>query len=208
MREIVTEMELESALREWEHEEKTVLDSLFLNLTFLKDLSGFDFKNCIFNRCAFGTQFRSAFIWDCSFIGCDLAGVSLDGCSIQNSRFENCRLTGTSWIKTYFSNVHFLHTKAEYANFSHAALRNTAFESCELRQVSFSQNKCRNLCFVQCDLDRASFFQTPLCGVELSDSEISGLCADVNSLKGVIINEQQAVELIKLFGIAIKEGIL
>ena len=77
----------------------------------------------------------------------------------------------------------------------------------KLSEASFHATRLRHLALDGCDLSRATFFRTSLSGVDLSTCDVSGLrvSSDLRELRGAVIDSDQAVELIGLLGINVKE---
>ena len=69
---------------------------------------------------------------------------------------------------------------------------------------NFQENKFKNIVLKNADLTQAQFFKSSLNGIDFSDSLIDGIVVSIEDLKGAIINEFQAVDLIGLIGVKIK----
>lgn len=55
-----------------------------------------------------------------------------------------------------------------------------------------------------CDFTGAEFYAATMKGLDFSTSRIDGILVSANDLRGVIVNEEQAVACAKLFGIVVK----
>ena len=62
----------------------------------------------------------------------------------------------------------------------------------------------KNINFEKVDLTQAQFFKTSLKNIDLSDSIIEGIAISIEDIKGVTINQFQAVDLMYLIGVKIK----
>ena len=58
--------------------------------------------------------------------------------------------------------------------------------------------------YKETSLIRAQFVKTPLKNIDLSTSNIEGILIKIQDLKGLIVNDIQAIQLSKLLGIIIK----
>ena len=58
--------------------------------------------------------------------------------------------------------------------------------------------------FNDCELYRTQIFRTNLKGIDFSTCNIEGFVVDKDNLKGMVVNQFQAVELSKLLGIVVK----
>ena len=111
------------------------------------------------------------------------------GCDFSDSRFYH-----TSSLETSY----------EYANFFNTNLEETIFDKCDLTESIFSESKIKNVYYENCKLVQAQFFKTSLNGVDLSTCKISGILTRIEDIKGLIVNNFQAIELSNLLGIIIK----
>ena len=51
----------------------------------------------------------------------------------------------------------------------------------------------------------AQFFKVSLNGIDLSDSKIEGMSVSIEDIKGAIIDQFQAVDLLYLLGVKVKD---
>ena len=72
-------------------------------------------------------------------------------------------------------------------------------------KVGFNETVFSKTTFGNCNLDGAEIFRTSLELVDFSSSSIDNILIDEYSLKGLTVNETQALSLSKLLGIIIKE---
>ena len=85
-----------------------------------------------------------------------------------------------------------------------ASIENVLFENTVLKNSNFQENNLKNIIFKNADLTQAQFFKTSLKDIDFSESTIDGITVLTEDIKGAIINEFQAIELISLLGIKIK----
>ena len=69
----------------------------------------------------------------------------------------------------------------------------------------FNETKFNKTIFDNCNLDGSEIFRTSLELIDFSSSSINNILIDSYSLKGLTVNETQALSLSKLLGIIIKE---
>ena len=62
----------------------------------------------------------------------------------------------------------------------------------------------KNTYFDNSDLTRAQFFKTSLKGIDLSNNKIEGIAITIEDIKGAIIDQLQAVDLLYLLGVKLK----
>ena len=124
--------------------------------------------------------------------------------SFSRCEFINCKLSGTDFTETIQNNVVYKDTNAQYANFSLSRYNNVLFENTILRNAYFEEDILKNVFFDKADLMQAQIFKTSLKDIDLSNSFIDGITISLEDIKGAIINEYQAINLIELIGVKIK----
>ena len=66
------------------------------------------------------------------------------------------------------------------------------------------QEGLKEVTYKETSLIRAQFVETPLKNIDLSTSNIEGILIKIQELKGLIVNDRQAIQLSKILGIIIK----
>lgn len=92
-----------------------------------------------------------------------------------------------------------------YINLAMASIERVLFNNDLLRNSIFQDNKIKNIEFIKSDLTQAQFFHTKLKDIDLSDSIIEGIAVSIDDIKGAIINQFQATDLLYLLGVKLKE---
>ncbi len=91
-----------------------------------------------------------------------------------------------------------------YANFSNSNLKKTKIEGTNLSNSNMSETKLKNIILNENNLRQAQLFKTNLNKIDFRTCDIEGITVDIGDLKGMIVNEFQAINLAKLLGIVIK----
>ena len=65
--------------------------------------------------------------------------------------------------------------------------------------------KIKNIYFNNANLRQAQFFKTSLKNIDLSNSQIEGIAISLEDIKGAIIDQIQAIDLLYLIGVKIKQ---
>ena len=63
----------------------------------------------------------------------------------------------------------------------------------------------KNVYFDNAELVNAKFFKTSLKDIDLSNSNIEGIATSIEDIKGAIIDKFQALDLLYLIGVKVKE---
>lgn len=142
---------------------------------------------------------------DIEFNHCNFSNTSFENSTFIRCEFNNCKLTGCNFIESRIDHVSFIETNMDYSNLSMARMENVLFENTGLRNSSFEENRIKNILLKQADLTQTQFFKTSLKEIDFSDSIIEGIIVSISDIKGAIINPLQALDLIGLMGIKIKE---
>ena len=117
-------------------------------------------------------------------------------------------MTGFNFIEARLYNVSFEETNINYANLSTTSMENVMFQNTGLRNSNFQENSLKNIYFEKADLTQTLITKTSFKNIDLSDSIIEGIAISIDDIKGAIINQFQAVDLLYLIGVKIKIKLL
>ena len=143
---------------------------------------------------------------DVRLVDCDLANASLPGLFANRLELLGCRLTGLSSPDAEYHDLLFADCKASFAGFRFGSFRVARFERCELVEADFSGADLSGASFKDCDLSGCDFSRARLLGADLRGSTIEGLKVDADSIRGAILDPVQAISLIRLLGVVVKDG--
>lgn len=164
-----------------------------------------EFNGCQFKRIDFSqVNFeRSSFI-DCQFVHCDFSNADLSSSLLRRVVFEHCNLVGIDCSRTSFQDVTVKLSQAAYGNFSFSTWKEASIQQCKMDEASFNECHFKNIKLHETSFVSCEFLHASLKDVDFSSCEIEGiqLCGD--ELKGVIVNEFQALSLARILGILIK----
>ena len=73
------------------------------------------------------------------------------------------------------------------------------------REARFVSTTLKNVTFNEVNFRGCEFFNTSLKDIDFSSCDISDVMVKANDIKGMIVNESQALMLVNLLGIIIKE---
>lgn len=160
------------------------------------------FEGCTFDHVDFSdSTFADVEFKSCRFIACEMSRswhnrVDFASCSAPGISFEKGRLTGVSVADSQMS----------YANLSGCSVIGMRVRSTNLSEASFARAKLLKLELADVDLTRAAFHGAPLGGVDLSECRIAGigLSANLREIRGAIIDETQAIDLMGYLGVKIR----
>lgn len=164
-----------------------------------------EFEHCKFNNIWMqkGTLEKLTFR-DVVFEQCDFSNTEFLETSFIRCEFNNCKVSGCNFAESRLYNVAFIETNASYMNLSMTSVENILFKNAGLKNSYFQENKIKNIYFDNVDLTQSKFFKTSLNGADLSSSKIEGIAISIEDIKGAIIDQFQAIDLLYLIGVKIK----
>jgi len=161
------------------------------------------FENMSFDHC----NFEKASFVDVVFQVCDLSNSMFKGAYFERCQFNHCKGVGIDMSKTLLKHVGFEQSNLQYAYFEYAKLNDVEFNQVNLTEVSFSEAQFKNFTAIKSKFINNNFFKTLLEKIDFSDNDFINPIVSNNysELKGIILNSIQAVDLVSLFGIVIKD---
>lgn len=142
---------------------------------------------------------------DCQLERCELAAAVWEKARMRRVVWKGCRLTGINLVEAALEDVLFQDCTIEGASFGVSAFKAARFEGCNLREASFLGCDLSGVVFHRCDLSRANLSEATLKGTDLRTAVIDGLRAGSREIQGAIIAPEQAVQVVKLLGVEVRE---
>ena len=152
-----------------------------------------------------GSRLPQLHLLDVQLDTCDLSGVDGEHARLQRVAFNDCRLVGVLLLEARCEDIVFHNCTLESAIFASATLKAARFENCVLREAAFTEADLTNAVFQRCDLTHADLRGSKLSGADFRGSIIDGVQAGAPELKGAIIDPTQAVQVVNLLGLIVKE---
>lgn len=201
------DMEDTEDLAGWLAEEDIIADRNFASgLTTGINRPYLTIKNSIINRQVFiDCSFKSAQISDVKFVNCDLSNLSLSGSSLYRVEFISCKLVGANLSETTMNHVLMDDCNGNYINLSISKLNQVKLSRCDFRNGSISELRPGLFEFDNCRLTEADLSRTALRGMDLRNSQIEGIQINIPDLRGAIVSSTQAMDLIPLLGVVVKD---
>ncbi|MEP7198751.1 MAG: pentapeptide repeat-containing protein [Chloroflexota bacterium] len=153
------------------------------------------------------TRLPHLFMVDTRVEASDLSGAVWEQARLRRVAFVGCRLLGIQWLNAQLESVAFTDCNLEGAVFAAATFKPARFEKCNLRGASFEEAELSGVVFDQCNLANADLRGATLRGADLRGSVINGLRAGAKELHGAIIDPTQAIQVVSLLGVTVKEKI-
>lgn len=136
---------------------------------------------------------------------CEMSGCEWEMAFFRRVAFQGCRLMGTQMLEGLFEDVEFVNCQMEGVSVVSAKFKNCRFSKCILRKASFDGADLTGVSFIDCDLTEADLHLAKLKGTDLSTSQIGGLRVGVEEMLGAIIAPHQALQVVGLLGVVVKD---
>lgn len=148
---------------------------------------------------------KSFEVQDTIFDHCDFSNTEMIGSSFHRVIFKNCKLTGANFAEGMLVDCQFIDCVADFSTFSYTNLKIVSFTESSLRESDFFEMKWQHLQFDHCELTASSWFNTSLAGLNLANSSFEKLAFSQELLRGLTINQEQAITIALGMGINIDE---
>ena len=189
----------EAPICEIESYEERVESGNFYNIEIQKSI----FKNCVFRNCSFENTSFIDVIFEC----CDLSNCKFTGSYFERCRFSSCKCIGIDMSGSIVKQVSFELSNFQFSNFNKIKMTDALFKSVNFTESSMSEAKLNRFEAVKSKFIKNNLFKTMLAGVDFTDSEFVAptVSAPPVELKGAVINTSQAIDLIGLWGVVVKQ---
>ena len=186
-------------------EEEDVYNCFFEDVNEEVCLDTVTFNSCQFDNLDFSKgDVNKVDLVDVVFNNVDLSNKVFDERLISRVIFNNCKMTGISFIDTHLEDVQFINCKVNYSNFAGAKMKRIAISNSDFSETSFTSVKFNYVVLNEVNFTKAEFFKSPLRDIDFSNSKIDGASFDLFSVKGMIIDSFQFVNLANLLEVTIK----
>jgi uncharacterized protein YjbI with pentapeptide repeats len=151
------------------------------------------------------TNARRLFLSDVCIQCSDLANIDCSASTFERIEIIGTRLTGAIWNEAQWKSVLFRECRMDLAMARMAVMQDCVFEDCNLTQADLYAADLTGAIFRRCDLSRADIAQAKLAGADIRDCRIDGMRGTPAVMDGLTISPDQAVLLITLFGVMVKQ---
>lgn len=138
------------------------------------------------------------------FEHCDFSNSEWIGSGFHQVEFRQCKLTGCNFAEAYLKDCLFSDCILDYASFSMSTMKVVHFEESSLRQAEFSELDWQHLKMKYCQLTQSQWFNTPLKNLDFSENQFDTIALSPESIRGMIVNAEQALTIAETLGIILK----
>jgi uncharacterized protein YjbI with pentapeptide repeats len=135
----------------------------------------------------------------------ELSGAVWEKARFRRVEFIGCRLLGIQLLEAQMEDVLFRECNLERAVLARVACKAVRFEKCILHGASLEEADLTGVAFAECDLTDTDVRGAKLHGADFRSSTIDGLRATAREWQGAIIAPAQAVQVVGLLGVTVRE---
>lgn len=165
-----------------------------------------EFNGCTFKKIRLQGDYKKTTFVDCVFEQCDLSNLTFSQSLFFRVRFDRCKGTGSVLRQSKFKFVQFNQCFFSLSDFSESTFEQVRFQESSFSESAFQSLKQSGWITRKVDFSEADLIDTPLSGMDLSGCELHGLRLSPHKLKGLTVDAQQAVALVGLLGVSVKES--
>ncbi len=114
-----------------------------------------------------------------------MMGTELAGAVMQDTVMEGCQ--------------------GSYLNLNGSKLKRVTLKDMILEQAGMSMVEHSDISIENCNFTKSEWIDTKMDGLDLSDSQVDGIMVDPENLRGLTVNEEQAVAFAELLGLNVRK---
>ena len=95
--------------------------------------------------------------------------------------------------------------QGSYLNLNGSKMKRVALKDMIMEQAGMSMIEHTDVSLENCTFTKSEWIDTKMSGLDLSDSHIDGIMVDPENLRGLTVNEEQAVAFAELLGLNVKK---
>lgn len=182
------------------------LENIYIENENIKLDTNVEIKSCKFNGVVFDeVNIKFGKLEDVEFINCNLSSLGFMDTTFFRVKFENCKLFGTNFVDSDFDNVIIKDSMCNLINIAGLKIQNSELTNSNFKESRIMSCTLKNIIIEDVNLSKSDIIDTSLKDIDLSSSNTDSIKVDLKSIKGVIINFEQAIDLIGLLDVKIKE---
>lgn len=183
--------------------EYRIENAVFRNDELKQDYIQKEFFECELHHISIHTNMRNSEFVDVIFDHCDFSNGNFEECVFQRCEFKACRMTGIDFSLSTFTDVSLNGCQCMLSNMNATKWKQVEWLDTNFTDASFYSVKLKEVDVHTCLFNHCEIHETPLAGINLSDSDIDGIAVLAENLKGVKVNSEQAIVLAQLLGIVV-----
>ncbi|MFA6716175.1 MAG: pentapeptide repeat-containing protein [Victivallales bacterium] len=170
----------------------------FLKCSFSPDIQveGMELFQNLFAKCTLdNVRILNAWFKNNRFDNCSMPNANFKRSRFEQAEFKMSKLLGMSFEACSGTNILFIGSNCQFADFRETTFRKTFFNDCNLREADFQGANLCEVTFNNCDLREAQFSFAQLNGTNFCSSRIEGIKVQPESLRGAVVDYHQSAYL-------------
>lgn len=160
--------------------------------------------NTTIDRCNLLTStYNNTYFEKVEFINCDLSNTKFEDCNFREVKFSNCKLVGININNCHMTKVIISNSQCKYINIIDTKTKELSIIESDFTESSFFNTELSKPNLNNTNFAKTEIMETKLFGIDFSTCDITLIKLDEKSLKGIKVNQFQAIELARLLGIEI-----
>lgn len=194
-----------NSLEEVEYiDDRLVSNKIFKNITFSEELNNISFDNCVFEGCKFLGNLNKCVFFNVRFTKCEISNIIIMFSGIHSCLFNLCNMIGVNICDSKINKSELRENNMRYASMSSTSLDKTKMNDNNIVDGRLDQVSFGEMVLEKNDFSRMEIIGTLMKDVDISSCKIEEISVSPEMVRGMIVNEVQAIELVSILGIIIK----
>ena len=177
----------------------------FEDETCERSLNMKEFYECTFHNVRFTKDMKNCLFADAVFDPCDFSNISMNNTVFRRVRIRTCRMMGTELAGAVMQDTVMEGCQGSYLNLNGSKLKRVTLKDMILEQAGMSMVEHSDISIENCNFTKSEWIDTKMNGLDLSDSQVDGIMVDPENLRGLTVNEEQAVAFAELLGLNVRK---
>lgn len=164
-----------------------------------------EFYECTFHNVRFTGDMKNCLFADVVFDHCDFSNINMNASVFRRVQIRTCRMMGTELTAAVMQDTIMEGCQGSYLNLNGSKMKRVALKDMIMEQAGMSMIEHTDVSLENCTFTKSEWIDTKMSGLDLSDSHIDGIMVDPENLRGLTVNEEQAVAFAELLGLNVKK---
>ena len=177
----------------------------FEDETCERSLNMKEFYECTFRNVRFTKDMKNCLFADAVFDHCDFSNINMNNTVFRRVQLRTCRLMGTELTAAVMQDTVMEGCQGSYLNLNGSKMKRVTLKDMILEQAGMSMVEHSDVSIENCNFTKSEWIDTKMNGLDLSDSQVDGIMVDPENLRGLTVNEEQAVAFAELLGLNVRK---
>lgn len=164
-----------------------------------------EFYECTFHNVRFTKDMKNCLFADVIFDRCDFSNINMNSSVFRRVQIRTCRMMGTELTGAVMQDTVMEGCQGSYLNLNGSKMKRTVLKDMILEQAGMSMIEHSDVSIENCNFTKSEWVDTKMNGLDLSDCQVDGIMVDPENLRGLTVNEEQAVAFAELLGLNVRK---